>query len=260
MNNITVKFNEDWRAFKKGHEITIPVKTLGVTYLVGPNGCGKSSILRAIRVTNDTLEAQRKSNFDGCRTIKITDVIKDVEKGIIEVSGLNKYSHIYAFDAEADDCSNFANSATAYALVSGGGYAALRSSRGQTALVQFARFMNQFKADADKAFEKKDTTWRPLVIVDEVDEGLDIRMQLQWNALLESKFCLRMADVLIVSHNVACMMSKHLVQEPHAIDITTGKETTPSQYIKDMTGVTFSLDYSEEKSWQEQVERSQGPK
>lgn len=254
---ITIKFNENWRTFKKGQELTIPKNILGVTYLVGPNGCGKSSILRAIRATNDTLEKQRRSDFDDCRTTKVSDVANDLKKGIMEISGLDAYSHIYAFDAEADDCSNFANSATAAALIAGGGFAALRSSRGQTALVQFAKFMKQFQMDAEKAIKAEDTTWRPLVIIDEVDEGLDIRMQLQWNALLESKFCLYMADVLVVSHNAACMMSKHSFNEPHALDVATGEETTPSQYIKNMTGVTFSIDYSEEKSWQEQVKKSQ---
>lgn len=252
---IKIKFNADWRSFRKGQEITIPMNMLGVTYLVGPNGCGKSSILRAIRVTNDTLEEQRLSDFDRCRTIKITDVIRDLKGGAMEISGLDKYTHIYAFDAEADDCSNFANSATAEALMGGGGYYALRSSRGQTALVQFAKFMKQFQADADKA-QNEDTKWRPLVIIDEVDEGLDIRMQLQWNAVLESKFCLYLADVLVVSHNAACMMSKKWLREPIAVDVITGKQTTPAQYIKDMTGVTLSLDYSGEKSWEEQASMS----
>lgn len=256
MNNITIKFNEDWRTFRKGQEITIPMNTLGVTYLVGPNGCGKSSILRAIRAINDTLEEQRRSDFDGCRTSKITDVVNDLKKGIMEISGLDNYTHIYAFDAEVDDCSNFANSATAYALVQGGGYAALRSSRGQTALVQFAKFIKRFQQDAAKFNNEGKINWRPLVIIDEVDEGLDIRMQLQWNAMIESKFCLRLADILVVSHNAACMMSKKWITTPKAFDITTGKQTTLDQYIKDMTGVTIILDYSEEKPWEEQASMS----
>lgn len=247
---ISIKFNENYRNnFKAGQVVEIPTPVLGIVYLTGPNGCGKSTILRAIRSQKDSRKNTLKDRFDGCRNPKIEFVEKDIKDGKLEVSGIDQFSHIFAFDAEADDPGHVLNSASAYGFVSGGAHAALRQSRGQGVLMQLYRFMEEFKAVAEK--EQSSENWRPLVIIDEIDEGLDIRMQLRWNSILVDKFRMRGATVLIVSHNPVCMLSQGLFVR--TFDVTTGQLTDPHDYIKNLTGCDVNIDYADEKSWEQQT-------
>lgn len=247
---ITIKFNEDYRNnFKAGQTIEIPTTVLGIVYLAGPNGCGKSTILRAIRTKNDSLEKIRTSNFDGCRNPKVDYLKKDIDAGILEVIGTEQFSHIFAFDAEADNNTDVLNASTAGGFAFGGGLAALRQSRGQAVLIQLYKFMEEFKKVADQEMTSKN--WRPLVIIDEIDEGLDIRMQLRWNMILTEKFCMKGATVLVVSHNPVCMLSQGLFVE--TFDVVTGQSTEPQKYISDLTGCSINIDYSNEKSWEQQT-------
>lgn len=249
--SIDIKFNEDYRnAFRKDQVISIPIRPLTVTYLVGPNGCGKSTILRAIRSINDTLESNRVSDFDGCRNTRITHVARDMKSGIFEVTGAEEFSHIFAFDAEADNNTDVLNAYSAGGFVCGGGYAATRMSRGQNVLVEFSKFTRRFEEYAEKHI--KDQNWNPLIIIDEVDEGLDVRMQFNWNAVLERKFCFKGATVLIVSHNPVCMLSQGLLVK--AFNIVTGElYDKPGDYIEKLTGYTITIDGTNQKPWSEQV-------
>lgn len=242
MKTIDIKFNNDFReVFKAGQEIHIPMTLLGITYLVGTNGCGKSTLLRAIRNTNDSMESKLRSDFDGCRNTKLSSVAKGMKDGTIEVSGLDQYTHIFALDAEADSGTDVLNASSAYGFIAGGGHAAQFMSRGQTTANQLFRFVKYFEECAKKAAEAKEK-FRPLVIIDEVDEGLDIRMQVKWNEILSYRFNHLLADVLVVSHNPICMLSES--PRVQAFDITTGTTTTVKEYIKNLTGVTVDLNYN----------------
>ena len=246
MKTINIKFNKDYRSvFKAGQEIHIPIQMMGITYLVGQNGCGKSTILRAIRNTNDSMHKKLKHDFDGCRNKKLSSVMDAQRDGIIEITGLEKYTHIFAFDAEVDDCTNGLNAASAYGFVTGGGWAAQFTSRGQTAGAQFIKFIKYFNECAKKAIEG-DGRFQPLVIIDEIDESLDLRMQVKWNEILADHFATWLADILVVSHNPICMLSKVSSTFPvSAVDITTGTVTTVNDYIKNLTGVTIDINYNE---------------
>ena len=242
--NIRVKFNEDYReVFKKDQVIEIPVPYLSITYLVGTNGCGKSTLLRAIRSQNATLEEKRLSTFDGCRNNKIEYVIKDIKAGKLEIKGTKRFSHIFAFDAEADDNTHVLNAASAYGFVAGGGQAAMKQSRGQAVMYSLYNFMEDFKKVSDK--ECSNENWRPLIIIDEVDEGLDIRMQINWNRILNNRFTFKGATILIVSHNPICMLSEGLFV--NTFDVKSGRVSDPHEYIKNLTGYDITIKSSDEK-------------
>lgn len=249
--NITIKFNEDYRKiFKKDQEVSIPTNPLSIIYLVGPNGCGKSTVLRSIRTVKDTLEAQRVSDFDGCRNSRISDIKRDVQAGKLEISGVDQFSHVFAFDAEADSNTDVLNAYSAGGFVAGGGFACTRMSRGQGVLIEFAKFTKRFDEIAAKHI--KDENWRPLVIIDEIDEGLDIRMQLQYNMLLTRKFCLAGATVLVVSHNPICMLSKSPLVKTFNI-ITGEMYENPADYIEGLTGCKITIDETNVKPMSEQL-------
>lgn len=237
---ITIKFNDSYRKiFHKGQKVQIPIGPLSITYLVGPNGCGKSTLLRAIRSNNDTLEKKRLEMFDRCRNSRIEDITKDIKSGLLTVEGAEMYSHIFGFDAEVDNNSDIFNCASAYGFIASGGRAAQQLSRGQNVLIEFYKFIKDFEKVADEHI--KDENWHPLVIIDEIDEGLDIRMQLKWNKILTEKFCFKGASVLVVSHNPICMLSwAPLVK---AYDVTTRTSyTNPSEYIENLTGAKITID------------------
>ena len=249
--NINIKFNKDYRGiFKAGQEVVIPTPALSIMYLVGPNGCGKSTLLRSIRTVKDTLEAQRLADFDGCRSTRISDIKRDVQDGQLEIAGLDQFSHVFAFDVEADSNNDVLNAYSAGGFVASGGLACSRMSRGQGVLIEFAKFYKRFAEIA--AHHIKDENWRPLVIIDEIDEGLDIRLQFKWNELLTQKFCLAGATVLVVSHNPICMMSwSPLV---HAFNVATGEHyKNTHDYIENLTGYKITIDESGKKSIEEQL-------
>ena len=248
---INIKFNEDYRKiFKKDQEVAIPTRPMCITYIVGPNGCGKSTLLRSIRTIKDTLEAQRLNDFDGCRNNRISDIKRDIQAGKLEVVGVEQFSHVFAFDAEADSNTDVLNAYSAGGFMAGGGLAASRMSRGQGVLIEFAKFSKRFEEVAAKHIG--DENWCPLVIIDEIDEGLDIRMQLQWNMLLTRKFCLAGAAVLVVTHNPICMLSwSPLIR---AFDVATGTlYDNAHDYIENLTGCKITIDDSNVKPMSEQL-------
>lgn len=252
---ISIKFNKDYRGvFKEGQEVKIPIEK-GITYLVGKNGSGKSTLLRAIRATQDDFHKMNIDIHDGMVSSRITYVKQDIESNILEVN-LGDFKQVFVIDAEADDPTSFENSATAYGGVAGGGLAKMRMSRGQSTIVLFNKFIKdvedrfqKFFDDAlavdirDEELAKMLESWKPLVIIDEIDEGLDLRVQAHFNQILSNKFCTLGARVLVVSHNPVCMLSQGNVK---AFDVEKCQLVSPSEYIKELAGAEISITYPNE--------------
>jgi predicted ATPase len=245
-NRITVKINKDYRKFKAGETFTIPVQD-GITYVTGTNGCGKSTILRALRATNDSLAKDRQKSFEGMVDNRIEDgqwVIRDKD---ITIETDTPFTHIFSFDAQADDPTSFINAATAGGLVCGGGMIAMRRSRGESTMIQFVRFIRKIIDIRDKTIAAGEA-WYPLIIIDEIDEGLDIRMQMTWNETIAKKF----QTILCVTHNPICMLTQ-CSKPVQVYDMNNKEVTTPERYIKKVTGVGVTMDFSEAKSLKEML-------
>lgn len=238
---IQIKFNKDYRCFKAGQMVNIDLKPLSITYLVGPNGCGKSTITRMIRAVKDSLHEQNKKDHGGLTSSQLNFIKHDMVENAIEISGLDDYTHIFALDSDIDNPLNFENCATASALISGGGLAAQRSSRGQGCTMQFVKFCKKFTEIKDQCLENEQP-FRPLVLIDEIDEGMDLRLQLFWNQLLENKFF--PADIICISHSPICMLSRSILPV-NAYDVQHDKHTTLEAYIKDLSGAGININYDE---------------
>ena len=48
---ISIKAKDDFRSFKKDYEVNFEFDETKVNFLMGKNGCGKSTIIQAIRGT-----------------------------------------------------------------------------------------------------------------------------------------------------------------------------------------------------------------
>jgi predicted ATPase len=229
------KFDKDFRTFKAGTEFTIPVKRFAITYLCGLNGSGKSSLLRTIRCKKDSLREDFLRTYDGV-TNSMLEEAGHTFRGTIE--GLDEYDEVFCLDSQVDDPLNFSNASTAVGLVNGRGLAGMHSSRGQLMGTKFVEFINKVNA-------RKDKSKRTLIILDEVDEGLDMRIQFRWNKAIENRLILETgADVICVSHNPLCMLSESIMGV-RVIDMENGSVTTPNAWIRKEFKADVKVDFED---------------
>jgi predicted ATPase len=247
--SIKVTFNKDYLRFKAGDSYEIPTQwPLGITYVTGQNGSGKSTLLRAIRCSNDSLADINIRDFDGLVDNRLDKMTKLIKAGNVTIESEIQYTHIFSIDAQADDPQNVLLAASAGAFVGGGGFHASRMSRGEAVLVQFMKFVRRFQEARLKATELKQS-FRPLVIIDEIDEGIDIRFQTLWNELILTKF---LAPVICCTHSPICMLSNCSLPV-NVYDMSIKEASSASEYFARLTGVKIDMDYTNAKTAQEML-------
>lgn len=241
MNKSTIKIEilDDFRCFKKGDVFEIDIERLGITYIVGNNGSGKSTLLHSFRLLSDSLEKTNKDRADGIKNT-ILERVKNEVLPKIKIDGFD-YDEIYSLDSVVDDPNSLENCATAYSFVAAGGYASQRASKGQKAVFLLSRYIKDVKAQLNKLPKKDLLSKKRLFIIDEADEGLDLRLQFKYNTILENKFCSEyLGDVIVVSHNAICMLSDSLIK-PCVFDIDKKQMTKVEDYINDKTEGEYSI-------------------
>lgn len=232
MNMIEVKFNADLRNFKAGDVAKIEIGKDGVTWLVGKNGCGKSTILQLLRSRKDSLYQINKDCHDGM-TVASLDHLKDAD---VEIKGLDDYKHCFYFDAVIDNPVSFENAATAGGLIGGGGLAYTKISRGQGANFLLVSFIKKIKAVLEKDADDDDA--KHLIVLDEIDEGLDYAGQVALAKLLTMLHVLHNADVICVSHSILPIMSAF---DPTVYMFGDEKFMPVAEYISQMIGKTITI-------------------
>lgn len=243
---IKIEILEDFRCFKKGDTFKIEINPFGITYVVGDNGSGKSTLLQALRLQCDSLKKINNVRTDGVGSLILRNMEKDVLPKI-KIKGFD-YDEVYCLDSVVDDPNSLDNSCTAWSIYAGGGLGTGRASKGEKALFLLGRFIRDIKGEMDKLTEEERIKHKRLFIIDEVDEGLDLRLQFKFNWILERKFCTDyFGDVLVVTHNTICMLSDSSVK-PLVFDIGKKKMTTINKYIKDKTSGEYSIKITKNKS------------
>ena len=251
---ITAKVDE--RMFRAGDSIELNLTAGVVNYMVGSNGCGKSTLLHAIRSHKDSiyesLSQGRKSDF-----ARGHDLLLYKDK--FDVEGLDQFEHVFTLDAVEDNPVSFEKAASATALIDGGGYWFMRRSRGEGSKMLLSRFISNMQkitgASIDHETKKPANIpkTRSLIIIDEMDEGLDMESQSTFPRLLFNLCVAFNATVLCVCHNPTCILFDRIGTINPVFDMTDRTCKNISQYINEQSGkyiVTMTPEeYSEYIAW-----------
>lgn len=196
---ISIKFNSDFRIFKKDSTHVVEFDNSGITWLTGGNGCGKSTFMQLLRSRRDSLQKLNLKMRDGMEP----SVYRSLREVDVTIDGLDQYDNCFFLDTVMDNPTSFENSATAGALMNGGGYEMMHISRGQGASVQIYKFVKNIKSIIGENDDQKN-----LIVLDEVDEGLDMNNQASLGKhLIPLMHTMYNADVVCISHSIVPMLS-----------------------------------------------------
>lgn len=176
---VTVKKN--YRSFSEGYTVTLDYNDENTIYLMGRNGCGKSTLIQAIRGKNN-------SNKDAIKKWNAKNVCYDILDSFnVEIDGFDK---IYHLDVDGlDNATSMWNSADVSGFIDFGGWETRSLSAGEKSIVMFSKL----KVD----IEDGENT---LIVFDELDGHLDTEMTLKFPKLLNKLF--PNSKKLIVTHNI----------------------------------------------------------
>lgn len=254
--SIKITANMDERIFRKGDTVELRLEPGMVNYVVGPNGSGKSTILHAIRAYKDSIY-ESMSPSRKCDIVRGHDL--QLYKSVFDIEGLENFEHVFAIDAVEDNPVSFEKAATATALLDGGGLAFMNRSRGEGSKMLLSVFINNLMkitgASIDQETKKPVNTpkTKSLIIVDEMDEGLDIAAQSTFHVLLNNLCRIFNATVICVCHNPVCILFDPMGIVFNVLDSTDWKMKSINTYIKEQTGLNVIIaeqdDYNRYLSW-----------
>jgi ATPase subunit of ABC transporter with duplicated ATPase domains len=237
-----VKVDGGFRCFNNS-EFDIPIRLGDVNYIVGSNGSGKSTILQTIRANKDSLFEINKKELDGMTSQNI-QMLKGAP---ITIDGIDdKFTHVFSLDAIEDDPCNFINAATAFGFINGGGLNATNSSKGQKTQHMLGNLFTKMQNVLNFTFEdhknyKLLTDSASLILIDEIDEGLDLENLFKFDHLLRNLCMVFNGTVICVTHNPLVCYGNELRGEYPVFDLDLLKEITIKDYIQNKTGLKFEI-------------------
>lgn len=178
---ITIKAKDDFRSYKKDYTIEFDFSDTNVNFLMGKNGCGKSTIIQSIRgVLNSNSDKDiRWSAKHGCMDI--------LEHFDVKIEGFNNVYHL-DIDGLDDNLSIF-NASSATDLVDLGGLGMDTFSQGERTLIMINR-LKQMVKDAEDS----------VIIFDELDNHLDFDFRIKFVPWLRKLFPL--SKKIIITHDL----------------------------------------------------------
>ena len=206
-HRITVKAKDDFRSFKKDYEINFDFEDTNINFLIGKNGCGKSTLIRAIRgtINSNNDKDKRWAAAADCREIlKFFDV---------SIEGFDK---VYHLDIDGlDDNLSMYNASSATDLVDLGGWGMDTLSQGERSLIMMDR-LKQMVNDSE------DT----VIIFDELDNHLDFDFRVKFVPWLNKLFPL--SKKIIITHDL--MMTN--LNEGNIVYMMSNRDTTNKNKCK----------------------------
>lgn len=238
---LTFDISDDFRCFKKGQQIKLDLCGHRVNYIVGPNACGKSTLMHAIRAKKHDLADYNKNLYDGMSNMED----KFMATSGITIDGLENFDQIFVLDSIDDDPLSFTNSATASSYIMGGGYQMARMSKGQKAQAMQNKFINSIQSVTNFSIADfnngKQYSKHPLIIVDEIDEGLDVKLQSKFDVIMSNLSCIYNATVVCICHNFMCPACGLLGNNTPVFDMSDFKQKTIGEYVEQQTGFTIDI-------------------
>ena len=235
----------DYRKFKKGDHYDIEIKPKEILYLMAPNRYGKTTLLNALRGQKDSLEEMNRHDTDGVGN-QMREITYVECKKNIKVEGFD-YDETFFMESVSDDPCSFENAATAWGLVSTGGMATQRFSKGEKSLFLICKLKKQIMDCLIKKYgsidEWKSSGKTGLVVVDEIDDGLDPVMQMNYNNIIMDLFIDTFnIDVVVVSHSLLCSLGKFKKEGYSAMIYHFGlnRKYLPESYFNIVTGYNLT--------------------
>lgn len=247
-----IKFNKDFRVFKKDDEIDFPVEHFKINWIVGDNRSGKSTILKLFRKQKDSLKDVLNRLRDG---LYAQDSDIEGTSDIATIDGIDNYEKMFFLDAISDDPTSFVNSGSAGAFVGYGGMAAQKMSKGQKAAAMLGQFMQLIKdeltpdvfqtvMDRLKNSDDIDNCFVALICFDEVDEGMDLNAQMSFLKVLHKAFSVFCSDIIVVTHS---LMLPILDCAETVFDMKTRSSVSVDDYISRLTGKHITIKVEDEE-------------
>lgn len=198
-HKIIIKAKNDYRSFKKDYTVTLDYNEVDTIFLMGKNGCGKSTLVQAIRGKNN-------SNNDAQRKWNAKDICSDVlENFDVEIDGIDK---IYHLDIDGlDNTTSMWNAADATGFIEFGGWTTSRLSAGEKSIMMFSNLREQVE-------DNKNT----LIIFDELDGHFDTEFTINFPRVLSKMF--PNSKKLIVTHDL--LMAT--INDGNIVDIISNRD------------------------------------
>lgn len=234
-----ITVTDDFRKFKKGDEFELDLKPGEITFLVGSNGCGKSTLMFALRHELDNFSQMDNKNTESMKSIDLEKQYIDIMPNV-NIEGFD-FDKAFFRDTIVDNPTSFMNAATAWGLVSGGGLADANKSAGQKSVsVQCRMVANIINMIGNSSDE------RILIGIDELDDSMDIKAQMRmahiWNNLIFTRY--PNASILFITHSLfTALGASHACKDvkTRCYDVSRKRYCTPEEYFAAETGYSIEL-------------------
>lgn len=210
---ITIK--KDFRKFKEGEVFDFSnLSELMWITIVGDNGCGKSSLIRALRGYKNDMRT--KSLYED-----------DFQKLAENIEVEHNYEKIFFLDNVKDDGSDIMVGYDAAAYLTSGGWGTRHNSHGETSLMYFNKFLQEC--------QDKIVSGKTLLVFDEIDSGFALVYMSRTINIIRKMIGLG-CDILVVTHNPFFMIHSTV-----CYDMEKREFVSSTEYIEEKTGFSLTI-------------------